>query len=208
MNHPSREDWAAYVCGEGDERERRQRREHLAQCPACAEQVSAWETTAHRLQTWDFPPAVAPALALAPVAAGTPVVSISAGRRRPWLGWVSAAAAALLAGVGFLAGQWSAAKSLRGEMAQMLAEDRATARGDSRELLASVTALLERTRSEDRASILAMFRAVEERHAATYVALRRDLETLASMTDEEFERARLKLAQIALAPRRDGSAPH
>jgi anti-sigma factor RsiW len=202
MNHPSREEWAAYVCGEGAEHERRERREHLAQCPACAGQVAAWEAASQRLKLWDFP--IAPmAPALVPAAQMAAAFPIRAERRRPWLGWAAAAAAALVAAGGFLVGQWTTERSLRADVGRMLAEDRVTARADARDMLASLSTMLERSRTADRAAILAMFRSAEERHAAAYVALRRDLETLASMTDEEFQRARLKLAQMAAVSRPD-----
>jgi hypothetical protein len=42
-----------------------------------------------------------------------------------------------------------------------------------------------------------LFRGLEERHTAAYVALRKDLETLASLTDDEIRRARLQLIQLA-----------
>ena len=52
-------------------------------------------------------------------------------------------------------------------------------------------------RAEDAQAIRTALQQTEDRHDAAIVSVRKDLETLASMTDEEIRQARLKLIQLA-----------
>jgi hypothetical protein len=57
--------------------------------------------------------------------------------------------------------------------------------------------VLANARTEDARAVQAVLRDYQNRHNAEFVSLRKDLETLASMTDEELRLARLKLVQLA-----------
>jgi hypothetical protein len=52
-------------------------------------------------------------------------------------------------------------------------------------------------RQEDRRETLSLLERIQREHAAAYVALRRDLETVASLTDEEIRQAHMKLMQFS-----------
>jgi hypothetical protein len=45
--------------------------------------------------------------------------------------------------------------------------------------------------------LLALLESVQTDLTADYVAMRRDLETMASMTEDQFQQAQLKLIQLA-----------
>jgi hypothetical protein len=67
---------------------------------------------------------------------------------------------------------------------------------EGRELLQALSTILNRTREEDRAATLAMFKQLEERHARGILDLRRDLEGLASATDDEIRQVRARWALL------------
>jgi hypothetical protein len=54
-------------------------------------------------------------------------------------------------------------------------------------------------RKDDREATEALFAKLEKQYTTDFVMLRRDLETLATTTDEEIASARLKLYQLASA---------
>ena len=57
--------------------------------------------------------------------------------------------------------------------------------------------IIEGLRDGDRKATEALFAKLEQQYTTDFVLLRRDLETLASTTDEEIEDARTKLYQLA-----------
>ena len=70
-------------------------------------------------------------------------------------------------------------------------------KAEAKQLVQAMHDVLGRARAADRQMLLAMFHDWEEENAAAYVALRRDLEELASLTDQEMRRARSKLVELA-----------
>ncbi|MBI5384503.1 MAG: hypothetical protein HZA90_07415 [Verrucomicrobia bacterium] len=190
MNHPKHEEWVPYLFGEANSFDRRQLQEHLQSCGECRDEIEAWQRSLGRLNAWKLPRAEKRREAFTPV-----------------LRW--AMAAALVLGLGFGLGRSSAPAGVpagallqvQHQMSNSLAalEARLTNATEisSRELLQGVTQALDQARTQDRQAVLALFRELEERHTATYVALRKDLETLASLTDDEIRQARLKLIELA-----------
>ena len=67
---------------------------------------------------------------------------------------------------------------------------------EGRELLQALSTILDRTREEDRAATLAMFKQLEDRHARGILNLRKDLEGLASATDDEIRQVRARWALL------------
>jgi hypothetical protein len=55
MNHPKPEDWIPWLCNEAPPETTGRLQEHLAQCPECAQEISAWQRVAQRLEHWDGP---------------------------------------------------------------------------------------------------------------------------------------------------------
>jgi hypothetical protein len=205
MNHPKREEWIPLLCGEADAETARQLEAHLQECAECAREVDGWRRTMGRLDEWKVPKAARPSRRL-------PVQPIA---------W--AAAAAIVFGA-FVAGRFTApqidARKLRAELKSELsaeiqqgfakgAEDSSVALGNLELRLASVSAdnnkqlasrfieIIEGLHDGDRKATEALFAKLEKQYTTDFVLLRRDLETLASTTDEEIEDARAKLYQLA-----------
>lgn len=210
MNHPKREEWIPLLFGEADAGAKQRLETHLASCAECAQEVNAWRRTVGRLDAWKLPKAQprSKSFSLQPVT------------------W--AAAAAIVIGA-FVAGRFSAPQidgqklraELKSELSAEIQEGFARMSSDSAKALsnlefrlASATAqnsketaeefveIINGLRREDREATQALFAKLEKQYTTDFVLLRRDLETLASTTDEEIESARLRLSQLALASAR------
>jgi hypothetical protein len=68
---------------------------------------------------------------------------------------------------------------------------------ETRRMLRDFIEVFNTARQEDRRETLSLLERIQREHAAAYVALRRDLETVASLTDEEIRLAHLKLMQFS-----------
>ena len=206
MNHPKREEWVPLLFGEADAETKQELEAHLELCAECAREVNAWRRTVGRLDAWKLAKAPrAKSFSLQPVA------------------WAAAAAIMIAA---FMVGRFSApeidAQKLRAELKSELSaeiqegfarvsSDSAKALANLEFRLASATAsnsremaeefveIINGLRKDDREATEALFAKLEKQYTTDFVLLRRDLETLASTTDEEIESARLKLYQLASA---------
>ena len=204
MNHPKREEWIPLLFGEADADARQRLETHLRDCSECAHEVNAWRRTVGRLDAWKLPKAPrARNFSFKPVGL--------------------AAAAAVIVGA-FMMGRFSApqldAQKFRAELKTELSaeiqqgfakasSDSAKALAnleyrlasasvhDSREMAQEFVQMINDLRSDDRKATEALFAKLEKQYTTDFVLLRRDLETLASTTDEEIENARLKLFQLA-----------
>lgn len=203
MNHPKPEEWAEYVAGELDPRERRALSEHLQSCPECTARVAGWQRTIGKLSTWRLPQGKALAIR---------------GRGEPLVKW--AIAAVLMLGIGFGFGRMGMFPRENGQLRAELmreveraviraqidcskaiaaAEERAqeASDGERRQLWRATMEALRAGRDEDRRATIALLERLEEQQDLKLVALRRDLETLASMADEGLQEARLKILEFA-----------
>lgn len=205
MNHPRREEWIPLLFGEANAETRQLLEAHLDSCAACAAEVSAWRRSVARLDGWKLPKAGKAKRALP---------------AQP-LAW--AVAAALVFGA-FVAGRFSAsameARKLRAELKSELSAEiqRGFARAssdssnalarlevrlasaslrDNKQMADQFVQLVTALRADDRNATEALFEKLQKQYTTDFVLLRRDLETLASTTDEEIESARLKLFQLA-----------
>ena len=203
MNHPQREEWTPYLFGEATPEARHKLTEHLHNCPECAAEIAGWRRSLSKLDRWRLPRMrVRPAL-------GAP----------PFLKWGVAAALVLGAGVGL--GRWSAPaldlnalqsrieasvkSSLVVELQPQLNADLQRALAgvvdasavDTQRQLGEFIQAFNRAREEDRQITFAWIEKIQKQHAADYLSLRNDLETVASLTDEEIRRARQSLNQLA-----------
>ena len=207
MNHPKREEWIPLLCGEADTGTKDRLEAHLESCAECAAQVKAWRRSLGRLDAWRLPDARV----------------ADARRSLPPVAWAAAAAIFIAA---FLAGRITApafdAQKFRAELKSELssevqhgfaridaqsskaladAEERLLAawtRGNQ-QFAADFVSALNTIRAEDRRATEALLSKLQEQHTRDFVLLRKDLETVASFTDEEFRNARLKLYEIAAA---------
>lgn len=192
------------LSGEADGETKRRLEDHLQSCGECAAQVQGWRRTMGRLDAWTLPKARRErSFPVQPVA------------------W--AAAAAIVIGA-FVAGRFTApgldAEKLRTELKSELgaeiqqgfaraAESSATALANletrlaaattrnQKEMAAQFVEYIAAARAEDRETAGALLTKLQSQYNTDFVLLRRDLETLASTTDEEIANARQKLMQLA-----------
>ncbi len=210
MNHPNREEWVPYLFGEAKANARRTLDEHLRECPACRTEIDAWQRSLGRLAAWKLPKVHRQPEIWQPVlkwaVAASIVLGIGFGLGRlssptPALGddWRSQVEASVKAAL--VTDLQNALERAQGQTEDALArlEDRLanTAQVEAEEMARILTDVLNRAHEEDRRAMLALYRDLEKQNAATYVALRKDLETVASLTDEELRQTRLRLIQFA-----------
>jgi hypothetical protein len=68
---------------------------------------------------------------------------------------------------------------------------------NNKEMAEDFVQVINSLRAQDREATEALFAKLEKQYTTDFVLLRRDLETLASTTDEEIESARATLYQLA-----------
>jgi hypothetical protein len=211
MKHPDREEWVPFLFGEANRETKQRLAQHLDSCPDCTREIEAWRRSLGKLEQWRLPKArtptrfvVEPALKLALAA----TLALAAGLL---IGRITVPKAAnpneIRASV-----EASVRSSLEAEMRGAL-EDlaaRTSNQVSASELrVANASALetqrlwrgmldvLNTTRTEDARAVQALLRRYQSQHDQEFVALRKDLETLASMTDDELRQARFNLIQLA-----------
>lgn len=198
----------SYLYGETNAAERGQLTAHLRECAGCAARMAGWQATRKDLDDWR------PDLRGAAPAAVRP----RSGWRQPALTW-AAAALVLAAGFGLgrmtsAAGVEKARAELRREFAQLRSQDTEFIRAElnnasaanlaasgeqTRTLLSDFAAALEWRLGEDHDAIYAALDKMDTQRLADYLALKRDLDTVAVLTDAELRRAQQGLIQLANA---------
>jgi hypothetical protein len=195
MNHPSREEWMSFLYDELDNSQREACVAHLAICPQCKRQVDQWQATRSDLSAYVVPPRVAAV-------------------RAPRFAWRWAAAAAvLLLASGFAVGRIASPTvdtatlkaELRNEIATQFQADTRRAANDTlaniREETATHMADLaryyEQKRLEDQQSFYRTATELENKLAADYASLRKDLETVAVLTEAGFRQTERQLVSFA-----------
>jgi hypothetical protein len=208
MKHPNEQEWMSYLYGESNAPERAELTKHLNHCADCAAMVSEWQATRKSLDGWRL---------------DLRENNLRASRQRilriqPALTW--AAAAAIVLAVGFGLGRMASAASgvekaraeLRQEFAQLRSQqaellraalnqasaDTLAASGEqTRVLLADYAAALELKLGNDQDAIYAALDKLDTQRLADYVALKKDLDTVAVLTDASLRRTQQELIQLA-----------
>lgn len=205
MNHPRREEWIPLLFGEADTGVKQALETHLRECSQCTTEINAWRRTIGRLDAWKLPKAQKPVRAF------------------PWQPFAWAAAAAIVVGA-FVAGRFTAptldVEKLRADLQTQLSDEIhqgfarvssessiALANLETRLASASIQnnkamaeefmQFINSVRAQDREATDAILAKLEAQYTTDFVLLRRDLETLATTTDEEIESARARLYQLA-----------
>jgi hypothetical protein len=207
MKHPNRNEWMSYLYDETTGADRAQMAAHLQGCAECRTQVDEWTAARQQLDSWRI---------------ATRKIPGRAGRTVPRARiWKWAAAAALVLGLGFALGRISTAADtgklrqqivpelrqwVHDELRKSAAATLAAARQDTQAALADYTGALETTLGEDDEAIFAALSRIQSQHEADYVALKRDLDTVAVLTDASLRRAQQQINQFA-ANTRPAPAP-
>jgi hypothetical protein len=222
MNHPKREEWAPYVFGEATPEARHRLADHLQDCPECAAEIAGWRQSLDKLDRWKLPrmaarPAqgpppllkwgVAAALVLgAGVGLGrwsAPAVDLNALQNRIEASVKSSLAverqqrlaADLQSALSITDGQLTNDFRTQLDSALAGAVNRSTV--ETQRLLGEFIQAVNRAREEDRQITFSWIEKIQKQHAADYLSLRNDLETVASLTEEEIRRARQSLNRLA-----------
>jgi len=192
MNHPKPEEWVQYVFGEASSASHRRLQEHLRECGECRQEIEAWQRSRGCLNAWKLPRMQRRPEALAPLlrwaVATSFILMLGFG-----LGWLTSVRNS---NAGFQNALDRAQSQTAHSLAALEARLAKTSGAETRQLVQGLTVMLERAREEDRRAALALFRDLEKQHVAAYVALRKDLERLASLTEDEIRQARLTLVQL------------
>jgi hypothetical protein len=202
MNHPAREEWMSYLYDELNPEEHASLAAHFAVCPDCKGKVGEWQAARRDLDAWRVPakrPRVVPA--------------------RPLVKWAAAAAIVLATGVSI--GRLTSAtpdiekvrtaiepeirQQLRREFAQLLREELgkntpatlAASNEQTKQLLTEFAGAVETKRTEDIQAIYAALSRLDSRRVADYVSLKKDLDTVAVLTDAGLRHAQQQLVQLA-----------
>jgi hypothetical protein len=222
MNHPKPEEWAPYLFGEATPEARHKLAEHLQLCPDCAAEISGWRQSLKKLDRWKLPRmrarsaqgpppllkwSVAAALVLvAGVGLGrwsAPVIDLNTFQARIEASVKSSLAAELqrqlyadlqsaLAATG---GQLT--NEFKAQLNRALAGVVDASALETHRQLGELIKAFNRAREEDRQITFSWLEKVQKQHTAEYLSLRTDLETVASLTDEEIRRARQSLNRLA-----------
>lgn len=176
MNHPDREQWVPFLYGELKSDARRQLKAHLHECDECRTQLESWQHSLQRLDAWKLPRAkqkTAEVLGF-------------------FFRW--AAAAALVLGLGFGIGYFTATGSKVGKLrAQLEPQIRESLRQEIHQMVqeeSKRSALATLVAAEDHAEkLLAAYNAVQENRRAAdlenlYVAIKKQLDTVAINTEK------------------------
>jgi hypothetical protein len=217
MKHPQREEWVPFLFGEATPDAQKNLTAHLEHCPECATELAAWRRSLGRLDHWRLPeparrPAAAPAFRWAMAAA----IVLGLGFGLGWLSKPSAPDAAELRAQIEASVKSALALDLRHEISAEIERTSSQAQGPSsdalaalevrlarasetglRQMLQGLTDVLNNAREEDRHVLATLLDQLQEQRTTDYVSLRKDLETLATLTDDEIRQARLKLNQLS-----------
>jgi hypothetical protein len=219
MNHPTQNEWLAYLDGAIAPDHAKRLLEHLDQCSACAAELASWRRTAHALQSMSFPKAskVQPAWRHA-----FPSHIVK---------WGLAAAIVLFAGIVFdRLSVWRAgalerdlAVQVRQELRSELRADLLAAldpgrqvtdvfqkqlRGELEHALTRAAAqnarfngdamqALERGRQEDQQRLVALIQNVRDEQISYCLSLRKDLETAVSTADSHLRQDSRRISELA-----------
>jgi hypothetical protein len=184
VNHPSAEEWMAYLYDEIVPERKREMHAHLAQCGDCGRQLQEWRSGMAALDDWKLPVM----------------------RRRPsamqpatMLKW--AAAAAVVLAVGFAIGRQTSTavgevaelRASVAQLAQQVESSRATPSEGTLQFLSEYAKANEQSRLEDRQTVGLALREMDSR----LVKLRTELETVAVNTETGFRQTKEGLTTLA-----------
>jgi anti-sigma factor RsiW len=174
MNHPNYEELIDFLDGQLASSRQDEIASHLADCDECSRNLSAWRDARHELQSWELTPRLAGA---------------APRRTSVWPGLARVAAAIVFVGLGFGLARLAVPPP---DADQIRADVFAQVRDELRsELQTEWTAIALALATEQRANQVAILRGLQQldaRWLADFGSLRKDIETVAVRTQEEFAR--------------------
>ncbi len=204
MSHPTNEQWMSYLYGEATETDRAWLPEHLRVCPRCQAKMAEWQSARVGLDGWE---------------PSTGKVLRKRAARYGFAGLKWVAAAALFVVVGFSAGRFSSASpekmraaiepeirsQLRAEFAQTLRQelDKAAAvtlvaaRDQARAMLTDY----DDSHTLDDAAVSTALTRLETQQTADYLSLKKQLDTVAVLTDAGLRHTEDQVVQLAASTR-------
>ncbi|HEY6226003.1 MAG TPA: hypothetical protein VI282_02665 [Verrucomicrobiae bacterium] len=181
MKHPTREQLVAFLYEDCGRAEKSETAQHLDTCAECRNQLQTWRATATTLNKYQVAPTVS-------LWQRTGVKAF----RRSWLP-LSAAAAILLVGGITLGSTWQSRAN--SNQSQVIAELRQRIESSEQEnaktkkLLADLSDAVAENRAKDHEALVAVAQEVQ--------ATRKDVETVAVLTEAGFKNAQNQLVRLA-----------
>src|SRR5438477_10995263 len=218
MKHPNREEWVPFLFGEAEPEAKKQLAEHLSACRECAEELGNGRKSLHRLDAWKTPrhkrrgmPALTPVFNLA--AAALLVLGLGFGLGR-WFsnsadaGQLRAALASSLKASLVpelrqeLAGEFQSRldqfqRDSETALANVKSEVLNASAAETDEALEQLLTLIRSDRAEDQEAVANWVSNLRKQHETDFVSLRKDLETVATTTDDRIRAAQLKLLELS-----------
>ena len=220
MEHPTYEQLLAYVEGTNPVHTAKQVEEHLANCPECEAEIAGWRRTIEKLEGYEWPQPQPVGLGLsasglkwAVAAAAVLMLTIGIGLGRlsePSAAKVGQQVAAqlkpqlqaelkadLLASLALSepVAADSFQQQLRRELQSTLTAQQIST--DKQQLFQQILAAVEQKQQENRRMLLSLLYQLKQEHEADYLSLRHDLETAASVADNDLQQNRQQLSQLA-----------
>jgi len=226
MKHPHREEWIPYLFRETDPETKKRLAAHLNGCPECAAELHGWRMSLQRLDAWKAPatprrmlPTLSSGLTLAAAAVlvlglgfmGGRFFSASADSRPLRAGLESSLKASLIPELRQqvrqeLAGEidrqiQKSGRDFSAALAKAKAEAIEGSTAETSQALQQLIAAIRSDRAEDRQAAASWIDDLRKQHDTDFVSLRKDLETVAALTDEQIRAARMKLIELtAVSP--------
>lgn len=227
MTHPTRENWMEYLYGEMAAETRAELDAHLDVCPECKASVDGWRTTLRHLDGWALPERRGVGL-LAPlvkwgVAAAVVLglgfglgrfsspATIDTGKIRAELlpelrqqmeqQFVADWRAALASDPAGVTNEFR--RQLRASLPQAALNNLAASSAETQRLLADFVQSYNDTRAEDHRAMLALFQEADQQRRADFASLRKDLETVAVLTEGRLDSAQQEIGQLAVYAQAD-----
>jgi len=179
MNHPIDETWMSYLYGELESTERADLARHLRDCADCRAKLDAWQEARTDLDAWELP-----------LKRARPMIA------QPAFKW--AAAAVIMLSAGFIVGRLTSAAVDVGKMrAAIEPQMRQEFRQELAQSLGEFAQALETKRIADGRAMYAAVEKLDSQRVADYVSLKRDLDTVAVLTDASLRNTEQQLVQLA-----------
>jgi hypothetical protein len=213
LTHPSPGEWMEYLYDEVSSKQRAVLSAHAKTCEVCKAKLAEWES-ARTILNKDLPPVAtirdmpvsgflkwAAALAiLASGIYGSVKATVNAHQIAELRSSVEQSVRASLEPEiksKFAAQQSETIENLRSELAKIRENAATISRASNRELLDSITEITSDTRSKDREFLISALQQLEEKRSSEMAALRKELETVAVLTEANFKKAQQQIVQLA-----------